>query len=74
MPNCCKDVPASGMSLRWRRCKNKGTVKREEKFYCHLHDPEKINERQDKRDEKRKKRDDMRMKMYLAHIVGKNRK
>jgi hypothetical protein len=61
------------MVMRWKQCKNKGTVKRGGKFYCHLHDPEMINERQDKRDEKKKKKDDLRRKMYLAHLAGKKR-
>ena len=62
------------MVMRWRQCKNKGTVKRNGKWYCGVHDPEKANERQEKRDKKREKKRAQQRVLHIAHLALKKRK
>ena len=72
--HCCKEVLMKTVTPRWRQCKNKGTVLRNKKLYCGLHDPKKIKERQDKLDEKRKKQNELKRKLNLAYLAAKSRR
>jgi len=73
MHQCCQQVLLPQM-LHWRQCKNNGTVKRCGEWYCGVHDPEKINERQEKRDKKRKKKRDQQRNLHIAHLALKQKK
>lgn len=63
------------MVMRWRRCKNNGIVKRNGKWYCGVHDPEKVDEHWKKLDENRREKRDREKKLHMVYLKAKqNRK
>jgi len=73
MPQCCQEILPPQM-LHWRKCKNRGTVKRGNKWYCGVHDPEKADERQEKRNKTAEKKRVQQRNLHIAHLALKQRK
>jgi hypothetical protein len=69
---CQKQIKGNGV-FHWRQCKNDAVVKRDETWYCAVHDPEKENERLENKDKKQEQRQEQLKLLYLAKYLSKNK-
>lgn len=68
---CVEDViDRQSRFPRFNRCEFDGRVKRNGKWYCHVHDPIKVLERKQKRDQKFKKEFEKTMQRHEDQSVG----
>ena len=70
--NCQATVLCRGVSNRTRQCKNKATVQRGALWYCSIHDPEKANEREDKKRQRWEKRQEYLRLLNRVKYLKKN--
>ena len=52
-----------------RRCKNKATVVVDGKWYCRVHNPEAMAQREEERKRKAKKRSELKSKLYRKRLI-----
>ena len=71
---CSEYYLIKGLSCRSRRCTNNAKVKRNGKWYCGIHDPEKVRERREKNEKKKMETLKRKNKLYLSYLKAKNGK
>ena len=69
---CSEEYQIKGLSMhRTRKCRNKAIVKRDDEWYCGVHDPVKVLEKLVKKQEKQANENKKKRDLHYAYLQAK---